>query len=193
MSSVSESFAHDDTPRGNLFAFLAHLFPYGLVASFLFTIYGYLGSPGVPPLVGLLAEWVSVIFVFFGVFHFAFSRLCIRCMQDIPLNMAELAQKRKFWLKMVHVAMERRSASLWLIGYGIAVLMARWAILGHYPTWSNRDYSWLGVGIPVTVLLYGWAVWQHHRLRPECPYCRRWDEGGAREPSPDPQIKSTIS
>ena len=28
--------------------------------------------------------------------------------------------------------------------------------------------------------------WRHARLYPWCPHCRRWDDGGRREPSPDP-------
>ena len=193
MSSISEAFAHDDTPRGTLFAFFAHLFPYAIVTAFLFTIYGYFGSPGIPPLAGLITEYISVALCLIGLLHMGFSRLCIRCIRSMPLNMKELAQKRDFWLKSLHLVIGFRSAIYWLIGYGILVLMVRAALIGHYPAWDSRDYAWIGAGIPVFTTWVGWSIWQHHRLRPECPYCRPWDEGGAREPSPDPQIKSTLS
>jgi hypothetical protein len=36
-----------------------------------------------------------------------------------------------------------------------------------------------------------YTEWLHHRLRPWCPYCRPWDEGGDQELAPDPTLFGT--
>lgn len=49
------------------------------------------------------------------------------------------------------------------------------------------------LAIPGDLSLFAviYTGWVHHRLRPWCPYCGRWEDDGHEEPSPDPNVLNT--
>jgi hypothetical protein len=115
-----------------------------------------------------------------ALFHQGLSRLCVRCMSEVPTDPGRQVQRWRLLLWWSHrpllvVAMAPAAAAA-------VVTLTAWLTTGHI----TGHPAWVWLPVDAAFFLHAWSVWVHHRLRPWCPYCRRWDDGGAREPSPDP-------
>lgn len=111
--------------------------------------------------------------------HQRSSHLCERCIAEVPADAPALAQRRKALLWFSHQIATR---------IGIAGLLAPAVAIGFVGTNFASPAIQHLARVPLDVLLFAslYTSWLHHRLRPWCPYCRGWDEGGEPEPSPDP-------
>ena len=126
----------------------------------------------------LFAFAASIALLAFLVAHFTAlvhqqsARLCIRCMREVPANAQEQAQgwrRRVLWW-------EHRSLKMVLVSLVIVVFLLERL---HYSIPADALFTMI-----TCVNSYG--LWLHHRLRPWCPYCRRWDDGGDHVVVPDP-------
>lgn len=124
--------------------------------------------------------WVLILIVFLvAVIHQKTARLCIKCMQEIPIDADQKAQgwQRRF-LRIEHFTLRET--------FILVVAINVWAGGRNY--FLHTDLSLAIASIPLMIvwgsMIYG--VWLHHRVRPWCPYCRRWDNGGDSEWVPDP-------
>ena len=114
------------------------------------------------------------------VLHPAVNRMCLRCMQDMPKNPGLSVQRNTRLLRLSHV---NPYILLALFGFFVLVVSLTQALL-NWPDWG----IW-----PASVFFYTWcwSQWVHHRLRPWCPYCRDWGDGGDPEVVPDPDPAET--
>jgi hypothetical protein len=103
--------------------------------------------------------------------------LCERCISDLPLDGSRQAEHRQRELRFVHF-MRRRS--FWLIVLMLAVGQ------GFVPS----PYGFILFGGLMALFTYEhFALLQHRRLQPWCPWCRDWDDGDDEEvetPTPTP-------
>jgi len=108
--------------------------------------------------------------------------LCWRCARHAPANPdASVARwRRALWL--------HHKPGLVLLAGALPVAVL---LLGsHFP-------RWLSVASDVCILVVaGSAFWSgimHRRLRPWCPWCKPWDEGGDSEAVPDPEPDPAVA
>lgn len=184
MSGVIDAFGDAGDVAGprssRILSRTAHLFPAVAATAFTGVIVDDITG-------GLLPGWISVLSlaVYIAVFliamvHNVLARLCLRCMQDVPAD-APAQAARKRWL-------------LWADHHYLRIYLLVLA-LGFASRWIG---AWIGLPegpsplyLPGDLILLAQVagIWTHHRLRPWCPFCRRWDDGqGPREltPTPDP-------
>ena len=120
----------------------------------------------------LLACWGMALF------HRHKDHLCARCMEEVPVDAPGLAQCRRRPLRFFHFAAT-------LLGIlTMVVFIGSPAIFDVIADGTVPRAYFIPGDIWTFALIY--AAWQHHRLRPWCPYCRPWDEGGDEEPVADP-------
>lgn len=125
--------------------------------------------------------WIFMMFAYLSaILHQDAPRLCVKCMQEVPIDAAQKAQGlQRFFLLLMHLS--RKTAFTLLVALLVFI---------HVPPflWDENNYvQILIIVIPnlyISCLIYG--MWLHHRLRPWCPYCRRWGDGGEAELIPDP-------
>jgi hypothetical protein len=190
MGSTFEDFGDPDrSSRAGLLQRLAHLLPWvtasivvhDLVWTFdLFLRWGWFGR-GIDIFFSVL--WVVTVIV--SAMHVDVARLCLKCMEavkaDAPLRVQR--PRTRALLKLHHVMNE---LPFWqrLAGF---VLMISVPIFCTQVLKLDVIVARL-IYLPFDLLLIAWiyATWPHHKYRPWCPWCRRWDEGGEHEPSPDP-------
>lgn len=187
MSGVIDSFGDPDRSRpSRLFTRTAHLLPPVVAATAAAMLIDDVGG-------GVLPDWLSwtVTAGYVAVYiaasaHRSFARICIQCMQEVPANAGEQADRRRWLLWIEHHP--GKVVLLWLGLFG-ASLAAR-ALLG-----IPKGPSLLNLPFEAVLLGSVMATWTHHRLRPWCRYCRRWDDGSGpheRVPNPDPAgVKSS--
>lgn len=181
MSLIDDFGNPDRSPRARRLAKAAHALPYVLVFYLavaaaewvgLFSVAGsWYGLALIAPFYALLAA---------SGFHQALARLCVRCMAEVPADAPVRAVRQRGLLRLAHT----RGWLLFLVilGWFAVAAVIRWAA-----GWSLEDSSWLRAPADLFAFAWLWSEWVHHRYRPWCPYCRRWDDdGGPREPSPDP-------
>jgi hypothetical protein len=133
--------------------------------------------------------WVAFLDLFLGLLllvcylvsiqHQVTARLCIRCMEEVPVDASERAQRQHLWLRIQHMS----GKTMLII---LAVLLAPPWLASAFLDLSERGQSLLGLGLDVWTFSLMYSMWLHHRLRPWCPYCRRWDDDGDAEWVPDP-------
>jgi hypothetical protein len=113
-------------------------------------------------------------------FHRRKDHLCFRCMSEVPADAPTRAERRRRWLRFAHFtgSLGGLSITIMIVGGPAAVGIAMY---GATPT---RYF------IPGDLWMFAviYTEWLHHRLRPWCPYCRPWDEGGNEEPALDPTL-----
>lgn len=132
----------------------------------------------------LLAACIAAfIAIFIAVEHNRREGLCVRCMQQVPADAGPRAQRQQSVLRVRHVTMERP----WIMSTVYLVLLG----LALGATFDVIDRRWSGAAISFWAAFYFYAIWVHHRLRPWCPYCRDWGEGGDHEAVPDPLDRAT--
>ncbi|MFT4087529.1 MAG: hypothetical protein QM658_10310 [Gordonia sp. (in: high G+C Gram-positive bacteria)] len=170
--TVDNTSAPDDGAFKRALDWVRHSLPVVLVVVAVLRIAGWFGFF---PLVGTLALGIVVVVQIVDRAHRE-SGLCMRCYACAPLDGSLEAARRRPVLRLFHLWATRRGLGV----YGLTVITPL-VLVAVYdgPQW------WM---IPSDVALLGTIAisYLHHRLQPWCPYCRRWDDGGEREPSPDP-------
>ncbi|MFE9785636.1 hypothetical protein ACFYO7_09670 [Nocardia salmonicida] len=179
MAFVDNAFNNDESRIGRFLNSAAHLMLPGIVAIAVGKSLSYFGVRHM--LVDLLIIAGSFV-LFCGLVHNDATRLCVRCMSEVPADASHQAerQQRLLWLRHAPSSPPR------LVAF-VALLVVP-AVLIHVLE-LPRVFA-----LPVDAFwcVFMYKVWLHHRLRPWCPFCRDWDEdGGIHEPSPDPVVKAT--
>ncbi|WP_157163431.1 hypothetical protein [Nocardia aobensis] len=178
MATLDDAFNNDDKFIQRSLTRAAHFMLWAIGIAVLMQIPFYLGYDWW--ITGLVqsAMWV---FVLIGILHNNTTRLCVRCMQEVPDNAGERAEQRKPVLWLNHRMQNLR---------GILILSA--AAVFSYGRFRLGWPRLLNLSVDALSLCYLYSIWLHHRLRPWCPYCRDWgDDGDIHEPSPDPIEKAT--
>lgn len=181
MSTLDEFGDPDRSTRAGWLARTAHALPYVLVAYLVLCI--LIWTEMVDGTSGWL--WVAIVpylgVILISAAHRQLARLCLTCMQQVPADAPVRVRRYLSLLWLSH-----RAAGWWpflLIIAWLGLTSAAYYVTG----WEPGSASWLGAPVDLFVVTTLWAEWKHHRYRPWCPYCRRWDDGGGmREPSPDP-------
>lgn len=167
----------DESRASRVQSALAHALIYVLAVAVPVRVASWFGLlTGVNTLVALvlLACWGTALF------HRHKGRLCAQCMDDVPVGAPGLAQRRRRSLRLFHF-------SVTVLGTLVmVVLIGSPAVFDVASDGSVPRAYFISGDIWTFALIY--TAWQHHRLRPWCPYCRRWDEGGDEEPAPDPTL-----
>ena len=159
---------------------MAHALMYVLAVAIPIRIaswFGLLTSVNIFASIALLVCWGMALF------HRHKDHLCVRCMNEVPLDAPELAQRSRRSLRFFHFATT-------LLGTLTMVVSISTPAIFDVMTDGTLPRGYFVPGDAWTFLLI-YAAWQHHRLRPWCPYCRPWDEGGDEEPAPDPTLLGT--
>lgn len=137
------------------------------------------GSTG---LLGALATAAAVVWgitLLAAFVHEHGSALCLRCIEEVPVDASVRAQRRKRVLWFYHLTTRPVIA---VVAIALLILAPSVLVLA-----LHLQANALSV---VPGILWGFAcafsARQHSQLRPWCSYCRGWDEGGDHEPSPDP-------
>jgi hypothetical protein len=140
----------------------------------------------IPDWIGLTIAVIQFVVIVIAALHQDIGRICVRCMQEVPADAPVRAQRRRWLLRFWHFSMTR---GYWLALACVIFVPAAIQVLFFETTRA----TWMNAPGDLFVFAYIWALWSHHRLTPWCPYCRRWDDGGAHEPSPDPVPEGTKS
>lgn len=182
MVSLIDDFGDPErSSRARVIGRAAHLFPWVMTvwAVFIAVDYGGLWRP--PTWLTVLVLAPVLMLVMLSQAHQGLARVCVECMRRLPADAPIRAARyrRLLWLR-------HRMAGwqwFWVVGPLIAAEVVIRAVFGI----ADGDAPW--TTLPLAVVVFGNMVgeWLHHRYRPWCPYCRRWDDGGGpREPSPVP-------
>jgi len=170
----------DESRMSRMQSAMAHALIYVLAVAVPIRVASWLGlltGINIFVSIALLACWSTALF------HQRKEHLCARCMDEVPVDAAALAHRRRRTLRFVHFAAT-------LVGIlTMIVLIGSPAIFGAVADGTIPRGYFIPGDAWTFALIY--SVWQHHRLRPWCPYCRPWDEGGDEEPAPDPTLLGT--
>lgn len=168
----------DRSPRAGLLARLAHLFPYALT---LWVVYTIASAAGVLPSLLWVPALAILLVMAVGDLHGYYGRICLRCMESLPVDAGQRVAQWRWLLWFQHRVMRRRWG--YFIGwFGLVFVEVAFRFALGFGT---GEAHWTGAPLNVWVGVSIWSGWKHHRYQPWCPYCR-WDDGGDREPSPDP-------
>lgn len=179
MPDIIDAFNDDHTRRGRFLNRAAHYFLWAVALNIVLSLLDYLG---IHNWLTTIADNVVTLTVIIAIMHSYYTRLCVRCMDEVPADAALLAQRRRPLLKYLHTLRTPRGVVI-----SIATIIAIGVVIKVFdlPRVVN-----LPIDAALTAYLY--SVWLHHKVRPWCPYCRDWGEDGdIREPSPDPVVKAT--
>jgi hypothetical protein len=109
------------------------------------------------------------------------GRLCEACIAEWPLDPETEVSKRMRYINAYHFILDsaRRAVSIFV------VFIAAWIasmLLFRAPVVDAV------FGLPLALLML--TFYKHDFIRPWCPKCRRWDDGGGHEwvPDPDPAM-----
>lgn len=183
MSALADDFNDDETLRGRTLQWISHQPPAMLIAALGVKLAAIVSPESIWLSYADLAAMFALLTVqlFFHI-HVDVTRICVRCMTSVPDKAPVRAEQFRAVLWFAHRSSGWRS--LW---WASGVLVASLCL--------DR------VGVPeviadavVVAYLFGWVYggWFHHRVRPWCRYCPRWDGGGGvSEPSPDPATRGT--
>lgn len=100
--------------------------------------------------------------------------LCPRCAEDVPLDPDRAVKRHDRSLRIFHRA------------HLTAVVLTLSLSALFIPGECRRVIAVAMAAVYSVLVLANVVSWRHARLYPWCPHCRRWDDGGRREPSPDP-------
>ncbi|WP_460696684.1 hypothetical protein [Nocardia thraciensis] len=115
--------------------------------------------------------------------HTGLTRICVRCMNEVPEDAPIRAERLHPVLWFVHRTQTWRGNSVCVATLIVVSLGSGWLGIPRLP--SN-----LAMTAYLFATVYGY--WFHHRVRPWCRYCPRWDDGGGiSKPSPDPVAHGT--
>jgi hypothetical protein len=184
---IIEAFNNDDRWWGRLLNSAAHwmiyLLPVGLIANIGNDILiwsmpktGWSAAWFAVAGIAMVMSYANTLLIVVYLLHNSLTRICVRCMTEVPADAPVRAQKRKRILRTAH-----------FLGTGPALaLLAVLLVADFVGPWTPAGKL---ADIPIALwVAAAWSTdWVHHRLRPWCPYCPRWDGGGGiQEPSPDP-------
>ncbi|WP_280413170.1 hypothetical protein [Nocardia asiatica] len=179
MPAISDAFNNDDTRLGRFLTAAAHLSLWALAVMVTVRVFGYLGVHHWLIDIGDLTATASILI---ALMHTTITRLCVRCMEEVPGDAAARAQRQSWLLRIAHSLDSFTRVMVWV---ALLVATATLATLLDLPRVVHAP-------LDAFFALYLYSTWLHHKLRPWCPYCRRWDDGdGIHEPSPDPVEKAT--
>jgi hypothetical protein len=111
--------------------------------------------------------------------------LCEDCIKSMPLDGNEVAARRKPVLKAFHKVNEGHGR------WGYFILLTGLAFLTYAFKEYSAPYNVVNSALSFVIATAWWAVLVHRRLQPWCPFCH-WDDGGEKEPSPDPIVPETV-
>ena len=140
-------------------------------------VLGALVGPDVRDTLALSASVVGLVWIIAQGLHTRRENLCVRCAEAMPSNPCAAVERGRVWLRLHHRLTD--SPVVFVVYVGVQVL----ACLPTWLGWRGLDWLWF---LPIAGLT---RLWLHHAaVRPWCPYCREWDDGGDHEPSltPDP-------
>ncbi|MFC9432725.1 hypothetical protein [Nocardia sp. NPDC057030] len=179
MSAVYDAFNNDEKLWGRALNASAHFMLWAIAVVALCGIPAYFGIFYGP--LQLISN-LALVFVVIGAMHNMYTRLCVRCMREVPADASSRAE-RQWWILLFN---HGTSTVRGLLGW--------FALLGATYWFVHRlDFPPVAqLPADVATFLYLYSCWLHHRLRPWCPYCPDWGGGGVAEPSPDPVTKATI-
>lgn len=194
MSGAVDHFGDPDaTPMSRVSTRVAHaILPVAAVA--VATDVGRVVSPAIVPVwASWVSGWTLVVVWIITTCHVGLARICVRCMQEVPADAPARAQRQRPVLRLEHL-----SRGGWFsLGVLAAMFGVGWLRLQLYPDAAARaagDGMWMYLTSDAFIFAIIYADWLHHRLRPWCPFCPRWDDGGGlREPSPDPTTSGVKS
>lgn len=169
--------------RAGIFQRLAHLLPWALVLYLGYSVLRWVGVIDVRGWLGVLVELPLVAVLLASLFHVELARLCLLCAKGMPLNPDKIRRRDlDLLLRWSHRFTDERFWYLKVFGGLLAVeALIRWATGITYP-----DGRWLDIPADLFFLGSLLAFWRHHRYKPWCPYCKKWDDGGQPEHVPDP-------
>jgi hypothetical protein len=158
---------------------LSHLVPWGMA---IYTIHALLGYTGLfyVPWFGVIVGMVAALTLIMFSVHSELSRMCIRCMEDVPHDAPVRAQKKLHWLKFRHYS------TGWKPYLGFLAIILGISALKNFLGFENGEGLWLFFPVDVIIMSFYWSYWIHHRYRSWCPYCKRWDDGHENVEIPDP-------
>lgn len=168
--------AAHEPPMSRTMALMAHAIPYLLMIAVANRVAYFLKLSLIPSILDTGAALVLMVGVIALYRHLRFGGLCLRCMRNTPLDPGREVARNKVFLWELHWSTGR----LWVVlGVCVGILLVGEHAHGLMHTLSK---------IPLDIQFFSltWAIWIHHRLRPWCPYCRGWGEGGEEERVPDP-------
>jgi hypothetical protein len=105
-------------------------------------------------------------------------RLCLRCGDDFPLDVAAKAEKRRWMFWLAHHPILSLSATF--VPNSIGLLFSFTGQTGLIKYCLTITFLWMGVFVHAAVTHQRYQLW--------CPWCRRRDDGddGVFVPDPDP-------
>lgn len=175
MPAIDNAFNDDSRPLSRALTRLAHLMRPALLVWALLCLPYYVG---ITHWALDLTSTAMILVVLVSLFHDSLARLCVHCMAEVPAD-APLRAQRQDWLLLA-----RHRPGRWLLAFLAADIGGSILI---------NTYGWprlLALPGDMLWLIFMYTGWFHHRMRPWCPYCKDWGDGGMREPSPDPTIKA---
>ncbi|WP_216916183.1 hypothetical protein [Nocardia noduli] len=179
LAAIDDAFNHESSLLGRFLTTTAHFMLYAVGAATLARIPFYLG---IDHWTVRLAQFVAALLMLIGGLHIIHTRMCARCIADVPIDASARAEKERRVLRLNHALATKRGVGTYL-GLIVAAVLAN-------EVFGLPRVVYLPVDAAVVALTY--SAWLHHRVRPWCPHCRPWDNGeGIRESSPDPVVKAT--
>lgn len=171
----------DDESRGSrVLSWLAHALVYLLPVAVVVRVvswFGLVSYVNVSVAAALCGCWIACLL------HRRTDHLCARCMDTVPADAPTLAERRRGSLRFAHFV-TTVPGILCLVAAFVTPLAASAAL----PETVAR-LTFIPSDLWTFAMIY--TEWTHHRLRPWCPYCGRWDDFGDHEPSPDPTLSNS--
>ncbi|MFH5230566.1 hypothetical protein [Antrihabitans spumae] len=125
-----------------------------------------------------LVTLVLLTFWFIASSHRRRNQMCLQCIEEVPADAPLRAERQKPLLRLVHFANS-------IPGFAVVTaLVLGPSVIELIVGWERSRVRTIPGDLWLFAAIY--SEWVHHRLRPWCTYCDRWDEGGDAEPSPDP-------
>lgn len=177
MSVIDDAFNGDETRTQRVLNVVTHWMLWAIAVQAVLRVPWYFGHNSWALDLG---GWLCTVLIILSQVHNLFARLCVKCMEAVPADAGQRAQRQQSVLWLSHSLTSLRGFGLYAIAcVGVSMLVA-----SGFPRLIT-----VPLDLFTTTFLY--SLWLHHKLRPWCPYCRRWDDGGEHEPSPDPVAKAT--
>lgn len=173
----------DQSPAFRVLSALAHALIYVLVITAATRVASYFHL-----LVGVnqIATYALVICWMAAIYHRVLGTLCVQCMNEVPADAPVRADRYKWLLRFAHFTTTRLG-----ILTAMVIYLAPLVVGIIHPVIASHELLYVPTDLWFFAAIY--TEWQHHRLRPWCPYCRRWDDGGDHEPAPDPTASNTTT